>query len=260
MSVRLTALVALGIDQEAEGLAREVSDALYSNRWLSSHTIAWALLAMAQMYDVDGSGSGFAFDFGRAGAAASAVSSPTPIHTADLGALDAAGEVLEVVNTTDRTLYASVMSEGMPPTGDEVAAAEGLAVAVEYLTPGGEVIDERSVQQGTDLMVRVRVSNTTRIRLDNLALEHRLPAGWEILNARLTEDGQAPFDYQDVRDDRIHTYFSLDAGRSRTFTVLVNAAYLGRYYLPPVSVEAMYDGTKYARTAGYRVAVTGAVR
>lgn len=260
LAIRLTALVVLGLDDQAEEVATEISDALYSNRWLSSHTIAYALLAMAQMYEVDGSGGGFAFDFGRASATPAAVTSPTPVYTAELANLDGAGETIEVVNTTERTLYASVMSEGVPATGDEVAASEGLAIHVEYRTTDGAPVNERSLQQGTDLMVRIRVANTTRTRLDNLALEHRVPAGWEILNARLAEDGQAPFQYQDVRDDRILTYFALNAGQSRTFTTLLNASYLGTYYLPTVSVEAMYDGTKYARTAGYRVAVTGSIR
>jgi alpha-2-macroglobulin len=260
LAVRLTALVALEMDAEAEEVAREISAALYSNRWLSSHTIAYALLAMAQMYDVDGSGGGFAFGFGQDGATAREVASPTPVYTSELVGLDDTGEAIEVVNTTDRTLYASVMSEGMPATGDEIAAAEGLSIDVRYLTPQGTPVNERSLVQGTDLMVRVTVSNPSPTRLDNLALEHRMPAGWEILNARLTDEGQAPFQHQDVRDDRIFTYFSLDAGRSQTFTTLLNASYLGTYHLPTVSVEAMYDGTKYARTAGYRIAVTEPVR
>jgi len=260
LAIRLTALVVLDMDDEAEEVATEISDALYSNRWLSSHTIAYALLAMAQLYEVDGSGGGFSFDLGRAGAAAASVASPTPVHAAELASLDDAGETIEVVNTTDRTLYASVMSEGMPATGEEIAASEGLAIDVQYLRPNATPINERSLEQGTDLMVRVTVRNDTRTRLDNLALEHRMPAGWEILNARLADEGQAPFQYQDVRDDRIFTYLDLNAGQSRTFTTLLNASYLGRYYLPTVSVEAMYDGTKYARTAGYRVEVTGPVR
>lgn len=260
MAIRLTALVALNLDDEAEEVAVEISDALYSNRWLSSHTIAWALLAMARMYEVDGSGGGFAFDLARGGATAAEVESPTPVHTAELADLEADGETLEVVNTTDRTLYASVMSEGIPPTGEEIAASEGLSIDVDYRSADGGPVNERSLQQGTDLMVRITVTNDTRTSLSDLALEHRVPAGWEILNARLADEGQSGFQYQDVRDDRILTYFGLGAGRSRTFTTLLNAAYLGTYHLPAVSVEAMYDGTRYARTAGYQVQVTGRIR
>lgn len=260
MAIRLTALVALGLEDEAEEVAVELSDALYSNRWMSSHTIAYALLAMAQLYDVDGSGSGFDYGYGRGAQAVATATSSAPLHTVPLEGLSAEGEEITVANTTDRTLYASVMSEGIPATGDEIAEASGLAIEVDYLNPDGGPINERALEQGTDLMVRVRVTNTTRINLDGLALEHRMPAGWEILNPRMEEGTQRSYQYQDVRDDRVITYLGLSAGQSRTFTTMVNASYLGTFYLPTVSIQAMYDATKYARTAGYPVSVTNPVR
>jgi uncharacterized protein YfaS (alpha-2-macroglobulin family) len=54
----------------------------------------------------------------------------------------------------------------------------------------------------------------------------------------------------DIRDDRVLQYFSLRRGETIRFQTRLNAAYLGRYYLPSVLVEAMYDATKQARTAG----------
>jgi len=36
---------------------------------------------------------------------------------------------------------------------------------------------------------------------------------------------------------------------------LLNASYLGKYYLPAVSAEAMYDETIFARVAGQWVEV-----
>jgi hypothetical protein len=58
------------------------------------------------------------------------------------------------------------------------------------------------------------------------------------------------WDYQDIRDDRILTYFSLGRGASQEFRLRLTSAYAGRFYLPAVSVEAMYDPTIHARTAG----------
>ena len=45
-------------------------------------------------------------------------------------------------------------------------------------------------------------------------------------------------------------YFSLRAGESIFFETRLNAAYLGRYYLPGASIEAMYDATQHARLQG----------
>ena len=60
----------------------------------------------------------------------------------------------------------------------------------------------------------------------------------------------ATLEHLDIRDDRILRYFGLKAGESVHFTTRLNAAYLGRYYLPSQSVEAMYDAGKSARTKG----------
>ncbi|MCK4460383.1 MAG: hypothetical protein KAW46_01185, partial [candidate division Zixibacteria bacterium] len=54
----------------------------------------------------------------------------------------------------------------------------------------------------------------------------------------------------DIRDDRIYTYFNLKQGESKTFRVMLSATYLGRFYLPMVNVEAMYDATINARLPG----------
>jgi uncharacterized protein YfaS (alpha-2-macroglobulin family) len=37
---------------------------------------------------------------------------------------------------------------------------------------------------------------------------------------------------------------------TKTFTVLLNAAYLGNYYLPGIQVEAMYDNDYFVKTKG----------
>jgi uncharacterized protein YfaS (alpha-2-macroglobulin family) len=49
--------------------------------------------------------------------------------------------------------------------------------------------------------------------------------------------------YQDIRDDRVYSYFDLGAGAIKTFKVLLNASYNGTYYLPGVNCEAMYDNS-----------------
>jgi uncharacterized protein YfaS (alpha-2-macroglobulin family) len=93
----------------------------------------------------------------------------------------------------------------------------------------------------------------------NLALTQIFPSGWEINNLRLTDDENIVAadrgNYQDIRDDRVYTYFDLGEGTSRTFKVLLTAGYAGTYYLPAVSCEAMYDRSIYARTMGRVVEV-----
>ena len=93
----------------------------------------------------------------------------------------------------------------------------------------------------------------------DLALTQIFPSGWEIRNTRM-EDVNSPYevdapDYRDIRDDRVYSYFDLARGKNKTFIVLLNATYQGKYYLPSVSCEAMYNNEITARRAGKWVEV-----
>ena len=79
-----------------------------------------------------------------------------------------------------------------------------------------------------------------------MALHQVFPAGWEIVNSRMSNafnDNRegSPMDFQDVRDDRIYTYFGIGQGRKHTYKFYLTAAYQGEYYMPNVSCAAMYD-------------------
>jgi uncharacterized protein YfaS (alpha-2-macroglobulin family) len=112
--------------------------------------------------------------------------------------------------------------------------------------------------QGKTFVASVTVKNTSTRRQGELALKQVFPSGWEIRNARLAGSGLAASgtaDYQDIRDDRVLSFFGLDAGASIRLQVELTAAYQGRFYLPAQLVEAMYDERVYARKAGQWVTV-----
>jgi hypothetical protein len=93
-----------------------------------------------------------------------------------------------------------------------------------------------------------------------MALTQIFPSGWEIHNQRLGEYEQTGYDfdrpeYQDIRDDRVYSYFDLEQGRKKTFVVRLNATYQGRFFLPAVYCEAMYDHSIRARKGGQWVEV-----
>ena len=61
--------------------------------------------------------------------------------------------------------------------------------------------------------------------------------------------------YQDIRDDRVLSYFDLSRGESKEIPVKLTATYKGRYYLPSVYCEAMYDNAVRALKKGQWVEV-----
>jgi alpha-2-macroglobulin len=91
-----------------------------------------------------------------------------------------------------------------------------------------------------------------------LALTTIFPSGWEIMNRRISDmpdASPAGYDYQDIRDDRVYTYFGLNPGETRNFRFALNATYEGRFLLPAIVCEAMYDNTVFASKPGGWVTV-----
>ena len=72
----------------------------------------------------------------------------------------------------------------------------------------------------------------------------------EIINDRLTgavteEDG---YDHLDIRDTRADWFFGLPAGRSKTFSIGLRAAYEGSFVMPATVCQAMYEPAITAST------------
>ena len=128
---------------------------------------------------------------------------------------------------------------------------------VEYIDMKGNSIDISSLRQGTDFKAKVTITHTSAYNLQDMALSQIFPSGWEITTSRLDEDdaryASVPT-YQDIRDDRVFTYFNLyryeNNCHCKVFIVKLNASYQGHFYLPSVSCEAMYNASIGARKAG----------
>ena len=141
------------------------------------------------------------------------------------------------------------------------ATANGLKLEVKYYSAEtGASVNPASLPQGTRFMASVKVTNPSAVKAyENLALSFPVPSGWEIQNERLTSGAsEDAYDHKDIRDDRVNWFFALPAGRYKTFTVQLRAAYEGRYMLPSVVAEAMYEPAVQAATASGTATVTGA--
>jgi hypothetical protein len=255
----LEAVVLLGLAEHVGPLAKSVSESLSKKEWLSTHETAYALLALSKATSDPQRNATTAFSFEWNGVAATAVVSASPVVERSLQPGKAASPKLVVRNTGSTTLYPRLILSGLPPVGRETAASSGLALDVEYLTPDDKPLDPARLEQGTDFKVRVKVTNTgVRGDYQQLALSHVVASGFEIRNDRLDPSrvrAASAFAYQDVRDDRVYTYFDLKAGETKTVELAANAAYLGRFYLPMITVEAMYDATISARAKGQWVEI-----
>jgi alpha-2-macroglobulin len=258
-AIILETLLLLGDKTKGFELLKDISAALSNSQyWMSTQTVAWCLKSAAGFASVDKQGE-LKFSYSYNGKEVEA-STELPIAQVALDVDGVKSGNLKVTSESKGTLFIRLISEGTPARGEEKEEANNLHLAVTYADTDGNPIDPGQLTQGTEFIATVSIANPgTRGIYKNLALNQIFPSGWEINNLRLDGaekrlTGDQPT-YQDIRDDRVYTYFDLNAGQRKTFQVLLTATYAGMYYLPAVSCEAMYDRTVYARTKGQVVEV-----
>ena len=259
-SIRLMTFCLLGDGKEAALLANEISKTLASDDWLSTQSTAFGLVALSdymEKYKMSG-----LMDFSYAvDGKTKKVSTTRNIWTETLLDKTAFSASLELKNTGKSTLFARLVAEGIPAEGKEEAYANGLTLAVSYMDHDGHPVNTSALQQGTNFTAVVTVSNSSPRGYNHLVLTEVFPAGWEILNTRFLTGGTVDnrvtgVNYQDIRDDRAYSYIDyLPAGKQVTVRINLCAVYPGRFYLPPVYCEAMYDHLVRANTEGKMVTV-----
>lgn len=160
---------------------------------------------------------------------------------------------VSISNNGAAPVFARIIRSGIPIEGTEESITRNISFAVDYTTMDGSAVNISALPQGTNFKATVTVTNPgQKGDYNELALTQIFPSGWEIINTRLegSSDGTGDADYIDIRDDRTMHYFDLKPNKTATFEVLLNAAYQGDYYLPSVSVEAMYDNSIFANKKG----------
>ncbi len=241
---------------QAVNLLKTMSGKLASGSWYSTQTTAYCLLAIGKLVTDSGGANNairVAYNIGNAGAKNAGSDSPVLQIPIDIDRLD--NQSLTLTNQSGGVLYARVLLDGKPLQGDSTSAANDLKMSIHYQTLKGNKLDPSSIEQGTDFVAMVTLTNPgKRGNYEEMALTQVFPAGWELRNIRMDNlDYNLANDaaeYQDIRDDRVYTYFDIGSSSTRTYSILLNAAYEGRYYLPSVYCEAMYDNAINARESG----------
>lgn len=240
MSIVLMTLTLLDRQEEAFRTALKMSEILRKERWLSTQSTAWMLNTLSN-FAARGE-SGIAARVGR-----EKLATEKSIVTLPLAAKT------DVTNDGKGSLYAVVSQRYTPEKGTETEEANAIRLDIRYKDMDGVPIEPATIRASTDFYAVVTVSNISSFEnYTNLALTHIFPAGWEITSGRDLSE----VTYQDIRDDRVLSYFDLPRGENLEITVKLTATYKGRFYLPSVSCEAMYDHSVRALKKGEWVEVT----
>jgi len=235
---------------------KDLANELSSDKWMSTQTTAYCLIALSKMIDVQGGKElNATFEFNNKGE-----NTIKTTYSLAKKVYESKEEknYLKVENHSDNVLFVNVLNKGVLPLGKEIAEERGLNLKVEYRDLEGNLLDVSRLIQGTEFEAIVKVNNGKDRNVNDIALTEIFPSGWEIINTRFTDFGDANVanaNYTDIKDDRVNFYFDLEPGSSKVFKVQLNAAYLGKYYLFGVQSEAMYNNDFFARSAGTWVEV-----
>ncbi|MCX6556445.1 MAG: MG2 domain-containing protein [Candidatus Aminicenantes bacterium] len=250
-AIVIRTLVEMGKADRAKKMVEEIARELGRDTWYSTQETAYSLMALAVYYG-GSPANPFRFKMAWDKESGEEIVATVPFFQKLVSPFTAAERKLTVSNPGQNPLYLTIYKSGVVPAGREKAAESNIGFHVEYLNMAGEPLPMERLAQGSDFQVRISVSNLTQNNLSNLALTHMVPAGCQIANPRLIEGEPARnyFDYQDVRDDRIYTYLALNGGAKKTITVVLNASYSGKFYLPGIAIESMYDSAVHANSTG----------
>lgn len=257
-AVILNVMALMGEQENGFALAKELSTALSSGRWMSTQTTAWCLLGLSEFFGDYSPDKPIEYTLSIDGkrdkySSTSFISN----HTVDND--KQGGAVVELVNNGSIPIFAYASWSGAPAEVTTTDDSRGLDMRVTYRDRSGKSIDQGSVTQGTDFVAEVTITSRSAVTINDMALTQVFPAGWEIINTRLFEGAateiNSGYEYRDIRDDRVYTYFNLLPGKTVKFQVNLTAAYEGDYTLPAVVCEGMYDNSFYALAGGMTVKV-----
>jgi uncharacterized protein YfaS (alpha-2-macroglobulin family) len=166
-------------------------------------------------------------------------------------------EQVKISNNGEKALFISLNQQGSSLSTSQPAYNKGLKMDIVFRSINGDLISPEEIKQGSDFEMEVTILKTgSKNAYKDMALKQFIPAGWQVLSS--SNDalaGAEAYDYRDIRDDRIYTFFSLQNSKKQTFKLRLNATYAGKYYLPAFETEDMYHPEIKARSAARWVVV-----
>ncbi len=255
-------LVLMGQKEKAAPLVRQLSSRLNSNSWMSTQTTAYVLLAISKYTEgISGTGKSIKAELTINKGRSENITLNKAIFRQKVDVEKDTNGKIKLTNRSDNEIFAQLILTGQPLSDTlSTREASGLNLKIEYLDLDNRPVDLKNLSQGKDFKAIVTISNPGPYAISNIALTQIFPSGWEIRNTRMEEGASVHEldqpDYRDIRDDRVYSYLNLNGGRSKRLVVLLHSSYAGKFYLPPVSAEAMYDHNTRAIEPGTWVEVT----
>ncbi|MGM0442939.1 MAG: alpha-2-macroglobulin family protein [Fibrobacterota bacterium] len=236
-------------------------------QWFSTQEQAVSVIAMARFYDIfsDMTSGGDPVVRIRKNGSEEKIRLKKTQALIDLS--DDWGKEIEISLDEGSPIFVSILNESVPFSDDIATENSNITMQRRFYTEDGVKIAHRDIlraEQNVPFWMIFDLTAESSRSLEEIALTAPVPAGWEIVNRRISGGAYPDWlgtvsegEYMDIRDGRINWFFDLPSrdGKKR-FAVKIMPTYTGQFKMPAVSAEAMYSPEYYARKAGSRCRVT----
>jgi uncharacterized protein YfaS (alpha-2-macroglobulin family) len=184
------------------------------------------------------------------------------------GTFNATDRALRVLPAPDTTAWYALTQNGFDRTPPPAVQDQGIELVREYLDAAGKPVTQLPI--GGEVTVRLRVRALGNRAYSDVAIVDLLPGGFEVVmqtpppaNDTDCEDcGDEPVaptlalpgttfvpEHVEPREDRVLLYGNVGSGMQE-FKYRIRAGNAGKFAVPPVYAEAMYERGVYAQGAG----------
>ena len=164
--------------------------------------------------------------------------------------IDSLAKQVKFVNPSKQTFFYQLTQSGFDKKPLTNTVKNNIEIEREYRDLEGNIIDEAKLGNEVEVYIQVRSLNDRY--LDNIAIVDLLPGGFEVVNDSVQVED---IDYADAREDRV-IFFTRATPEVRSISYRIKAINTGKYTVPPLFAESMYDTGVNAHTGAMRIVVS----
>ncbi len=163
---------------------------------------------------------------------------------------DLNGKTLSLKATGSGTTYISWNTEGTKKAATVVDVDKDIKVRRTYFDRKGNEIKGNNFKQGDLVVCRISLVGGER-SAKYLAISDLVPSAFDIENPRLDLSAELKWiekaggsfkpEFVDIRDDRVLLFTDIAAKETKSYYYMMRVVNLGRFQLPAIGAEAMYD-------------------
>ena len=252
-------------DADGESLASEINAYLseQQNRYLSTQILGWTTYALSKrvLTQSDWKAPVLMNNKQKVAAASSAKGGAAW----NLWDSERKGDKISVKGQNADT-YLMISTIGIKNQGTYEYGDHSVSLTRTYLNADGSIFNPQNHKLSDEIVVVLTIENLGNAELHELALVDRIPAGWEINNPNLGRSSDLSqyytatgwnSEYVSMRDKQLEIFGDLKAKEKVQFVYTARATTAGQFFIPPVSLESMYNDHIWSRKAGQLLYISG---